>query len=139
MNLLEGSLAALNGAMVFEAGAKGRLRLDLAEAERLVSAGAPQRILLGIRPEDIRLADPDGAGEGLILPINFIEPIGPRTILHLGDSAAELKVVTGKGAPYRIGEAVKLVIPVERRRYFDPRSGLAIETSAQRSGQHGQA
>jgi multiple sugar transport system ATP-binding protein len=144
MNLLEGNLAGLNGAMVFEAGAKGRLRLDLAEAERLVSAGAKQRVLLGIRPEDIVLAGPAGAGEGLILPINFIEPIGPRTILHLGDSAAELKVVTGKRAPYRIGEAVKLVMPAGQRRYFDPASGLALETGAleagaQRSGQHGQA
>ena len=144
MNLLEGDLAGRNGVMVFDAGAKGRLRLDLAEAERLVNAGVPQRILLGIRPEDIRLADAGGGEEGLTLPINFIEPIGPRTILHLGDSAAELKVVTGKRAPCRIGEAVKLVMPVERRRYFDPQTGLALDARALdtrpgRSGQHGQA
>jgi multiple sugar transport system ATP-binding protein len=138
-NLLEGNLVGLNGAMVFEAGAKGRLRLDLGEAERLANAGAKQRILLGIRPEDILLARPDAGEEGLTLPINFIEPIGPRTILHLGDSAAELKVVTGKRVPYRIGEAVKLVMPAERRRYFDPASGLSLDAGGQRSGQHGQA
>ena len=37
------------------------------------------------------------------------------------------------------GDAVKLVMPVERRRYFDHMSGLSLEAGAERSGQHGQA
>jgi multiple sugar transport system ATP-binding protein len=127
MNLIEGSLAARDGAMVFEAGARARLRLDSPAAARLGAAGARRRILLGIRPEDIALEDPAASGEGLVLPVNFVEPIGPRTILHLGDSETELKVVTGKRVAHRVGEAVKLVLPAARRRYFDSASGLALD------------
>lgn len=124
MNLIEGRLTG----DVFEVPGKGTLRLDRGQAGRIAAPGPA--LLLGIRPEDIELADPGSAAEGFVLPVNFVEPIGPRTILHLGEGGAELKVVTGKRVAHKVGEVVKLVLPPTRRRYFDPVSGLSLDRTA---------
>ncbi len=121
MNLLP---ARLEGTRLACAG--GQLTLDTATAAAL----AGHEPLLGIRPEDIQLADASDAREGLVLPVELVEPIGPRAIVHL---AGDIKVVTDKRATVGSG-GVKLLIPTDKRRFFDAASGLAIAEAG-----HGQA
>ena len=45
------------------------------------------------------------AGPGLAMPVAFVERIGPRTIVHLGDGEAAVKAVfDNDGAGAGIGE-----------------------------------
>ena len=53
-------------------------------------------VTFGIRPEDIELAVPDDPRPGIALPANFVEPIGPRTTIHLAQGEIRLKVITEK-------------------------------------------
>ncbi len=105
----------------------GSLTLDAATAARLAGVAKP---LMGVRPEDIELCDADDEREGLVLPVALVEPIGPRAIVHL---AGDVKVVTGKRGG-RAGGTAKLLLPPEKRRFFDAGSGLAIAEA-----RHGQA
>ena len=104
------------------------------DAHRAVRRGrralAGRELLFGIRPEDIALADATDTREGLVLPVELVEPIGPRAIVHL---AGDIKVVTDKRAAVG-GGSVKLLVPPEKRRFFDAKSGLAIAEAG-----HGQA
>ena len=99
--------------------AGGRLSLD--ERTRALLAGRPS-LLLGVRPEDVELAAADDPREGLVLAVELVEPIGARSIVHL---AGDVKAVAGKRAALG-ARAAKLILPPEKRRWFDAESGRAI-------------
>jgi len=127
MNLLparlEGQALRLEG---------GTLALDAATAARLAAAPG---LLLGIRPEDLLLADPGDPREGIARAVELVEPIGPRAIVHL---AGDVKVVTDKRARVAGGNA-KLLVAADKRRFFDAKSGLAIATPGSGEARDGQA
>jgi len=100
MNFLEGSLVCNAGAVYF-AGAIGRLRLPDCLAKGLDGRGE-REVVLGIRPENIRLADPtrDADDQGSIrqedgcvtvanLPVHAVEPLGDSSRIHLRTPAGE--------------------------------------------------
>ena len=70
----------------------------------------------GIRPEHIRLAPADGTAAGVEAEVDFVEPLGPETLVHVvvrGSSLAAVVRVPGF-ASARHGDAVRLV-PDESR------------------------
>jgi multiple sugar transport system ATP-binding protein len=84
------------------------------------SANAPQELLVGVRPEDVK----PGSGEynGTIA---LTEPLGVETILHIraGDQTL-LSIVPGTST-FRVGEAVPFTLAKERLHYFSP-EGIRI-------------
>ena len=70
----------------------------------------------GIRPEHIRLASADGTAAGVEAEVDFVEPLGPETLVHVvvrGSGLAAVVRVPGF-ASARHGDAVRLV-PDESR------------------------
>lgn len=122
MNLLPAKLAVRNGHSHLEC-AGGSVELDLPTAARL--AAIDREILLGIRPEHIELSDPEDSRDGLLLPVELVEPIGSRSIVHLGEDGS-VKAVTGKRSRVAAGGMAKAIFPAAERRYFEADSGLAI-------------
>lgn len=63
---------------------------------------------VGLRPEHLRLAS---AGDGLAATVDFTEPLGPETLVHVvlktGGRAAIVRVPGF--APYRAGDAITLI------------------------------
>jgi multiple sugar transport system ATP-binding protein len=116
MNLLPGKIEA--GAL---ACAGGRVAVEPGLLARL-GKGEP---ILGIRPEHIELAAPDDPRDGLVLPVDMVEPIGPRAIVHLGETGT-IKAVTGKKSGATAGSLAKAILPAGQRRYFDGKTGLAM-------------
>lgn len=75
----------------------------------------PDRLLLGIRPEDVR-PDPNGKFLG---QLTLKEPLGVETVLHLklGDQTL-LSLVPGM-SDARIGDALKFNISSDKLHFFD--------------------
>jgi multiple sugar transport system ATP-binding protein len=79
------------------------------------SDSVPRELLLGIRPEDIRLsADGQFAGE-----VTLIEPLGVETIIHITSGQQTLVSIVPGAAHARIGDHVRFNIVRERLHYFN--------------------
>jgi len=75
----------------------------------------PERLLLGVRPEDVRLED-EGSFEGVV---TLIEPLGVETIVHIKNGQQTLLSVVSGHSPALIGEPVRFNVAMDRLHYFD--------------------
>jgi multiple sugar transport system ATP-binding protein len=82
-------------------------------------------VLLGIRPEDLRLA---GAG-GIPATVELAEPLGNEILLHARTAGVELTARLPPGVPPASGSAVHLAADPARVHFFDPATGLAMASA----------
>jgi multiple sugar transport system ATP-binding protein len=99
----------------------GALRLGRAPALR----GAPKdgRVTVGIRPERIAVSAP---AHGLPAQIDFLEPTGLGTILHLRLGAQRIKAFTTARVTFALQEHVDISIDPADLLLFDPGTGLRL-------------
>ncbi|MDF1774417.1 MAG: ABC transporter ATP-binding protein [Rhizobiaceae bacterium] len=122
MNILEGTIASSDEGKLVDLASAGR-SAPLALSDRAASQGLPEKVLFGFRPEQVN-PDPNGT---MALPVNFVERIGARTILHLGGDGLEAKaVLDNQIAMPSIGDILRFSIDPKMVRLFDPVSGIAI-------------
>jgi multiple sugar transport system ATP-binding protein len=122
MNLLKGKPAESDGGLVIDLGLLGRtlpVRDDLAYALRRANGD----VLYGFRPEQTTLASD---GRGFSLPVNFVERIGARTIVHFGSGEHVVKTAFDNDVGFSIGEAATFAPRPESVRVFDAASGRAV-------------
>lgn len=126
MNLLPCQLVERGGALKLEFGEAGLLDAgaDPALARRARAASSAE-VVFGVRPEDMEIAAAEAPG-GLKGVVSFVEPVGPRTIVHLKVMGQTVKVAKEKRFPAGIGAAVSLIPPLGRCHLFDAASGDAI-------------
>ncbi|MGQ9849084.1 MAG: ABC transporter ATP-binding protein [Aggregatilineaceae bacterium] len=75
----------------------------------------PQRLLLGIRPEDVRLAaDGDLRGE-----VVLTEPLGVETVIHIRSGQQTLLSIVPGITDLKIGDVVAYSIARERLQFFN--------------------
>ncbi len=98
--------------------------------ERLCRIAAPARatpkdgrIIVGIRPERISLGAPT---QGLPAQIDFLEPTGLATILHLRIAGQQIKVFTTERVTAGIEESVGISVKAADVLLFDPETGLRL-------------
>jgi multiple sugar transport system ATP-binding protein len=100
------------------------------EGHRLGAVGAPQanlkecRVTVGIRPERISFCDPS---RGLAALVDFIEPTGLGTILHLRFGAQRIKVFTSDRLGLRAADTVGIAVQPSDLLLFDPASGRRLQ------------
>jgi multiple sugar transport system ATP-binding protein len=111
MNLVEGRVSGAEQFTV--AGAQ----LSLA-----VPAQASQTILLGLRPEHIRLNDA-ATWRGVV---NLVEPTGADTYVVVDTAAGKVTVRAAPQTQVRPGDAVGLEIQADHVTWFDQASGLRL-------------
>ena len=76
----------------------------------------PPSFLLGIRPEDVKIAaDGDQTGE-----IILTEPLGVETVMHIRSGQQTLLSIVPGITDLKLGDTVKFAIVRERLHYFDP-------------------
>lgn len=85
-----------------------------------------KEVILGIRPEDIRIQDWDDSSTGIPGTIQIEELMGNESILHLqiGDESILIRVPCNR--IFRPGYKVCVVFDTNRLCCFHPESGLAI-------------
>jgi multiple sugar transport system ATP-binding protein len=117
MNFIPATLAD-GGATVVASG----FRMPVPQAFRAGASGRDgAKVVLGIRPENIREAGREGAGDTVPVTakVEFVEPLGHEVIVH-GRVGNDL--VVAKVDPHRapkMGSTVDLVVEVEAAHLFD--------------------
>jgi multiple sugar transport system ATP-binding protein len=123
MNRLKGTLAESDRGLVVDLGPLGRTQpLDLMLAAAARKNGS-QEVVYGFRPERVAVTE---AGQGLALPVTFVERIGARTVVHLGESGQRVKTVFDNDFGLQAGETAHVAIDPGSVRLFDAASGMAI-------------
>ncbi len=108
-------------------------RLDLGEQELALpdalSDFAGRRLTLGIRPESVELAGDSARPDVLDGELQVVEPLGASTLLTVAVGAHTVKVQASasfRGAP---GQALRLALPPDACRWYDPETGLLLQIS----------
>jgi multiple sugar transport system ATP-binding protein len=124
MNLLPATIVTAGGDTSLDFGAAGSFPVDDPALTGRCSAARQKEVIFGARPEDIGLTtEPSG---GLRFRVGFVEPIGPRTIIHLEADGLKAKVSKEKRFPIEIGTMVGIIPPRGKCHLFDAANGAAI-------------
>lgn len=108
--------------------AGGRAQLVLAEEQAALLAGR-ERVILGIRPEDVR-AEPGfvaaHADTTLEAVVEVVEPLGAETLVHFRLDGTGLVARLGAATTFRAGERARLALVRERLHFFDAETEKAL-------------
>lgn len=85
----------------------------VADGFAIAVAGAPEEVILGVRPEHVRL------GEGLPAVIDLIQPLGRRKIVEVRLAAVRLKALAPPGFQSVRGAPVRITMNPEDVRIYD--------------------
>jgi multiple sugar transport system ATP-binding protein len=119
MNLLEGKLSENSGKILFE---KETTRIELPPTD-LVKSWVGKSIVLGIRPENIIVQKPAIPGmnnPGPPAVVEFVEPLGPETHVHLQWGGCRLTSRTAAAQVWIPNEKVSINFNLEPLLLFDP-------------------
>lgn len=123
MNLLKGWLAESDRGLIVDLGPLGAtppLPDDIAASVRR----ARGEVFYGFRPEQVTLVQ---RGPGLSMPVTFVERIGARTIVHLGEGESAVKAVFDNDVGLAIGQIAILAPAAQSVRIFDAATGRAMK------------
>jgi multiple sugar transport system ATP-binding protein len=126
MNLLACRLTGGDGSHGLDFGAAGASAIDDSDLMRRCKSAKSPEVIFGMRPEDIDIQPREAGGPGLDMEVSFVEPIGPRTVVHLSAGEHEVKVAKDKQYPIELGAKVRAAFPKGRCHIFDAESGVAI-------------
>ena len=122
MNLLKGKLAERRGKMfadLDEAG--GSVALD-DETAAIARKAKDREVVYGFRPEEVSIAK-----GGLKMAISFVERIGARTIVHLGEGVTSVKAVFDNDVSAAIGKSMDILPQAGSVRLFSAATGEKLE------------
>jgi len=124
MNLFDGTLSRNGDTLTFHSGDTEILLGDLPGG-----ADLPDRVTLGVRPENLRFVDGDGPG-AMDAQVELVEPLGSEIYLHATAAGHALVARIGPDHPVQVGERVKLAMDLRRLHFFDGESGAALRPAA---------
>jgi multiple sugar transport system ATP-binding protein len=129
MNFLDCALVRENGSFRLEApGLRAKVDEKWLKGSKVLSAGSDSKLVLGIRPEHVRLCSGrqsghDYCGEGKVY---VVEPLGSEVIydVEIGKSIVRIKVFEeeAKRLAVNMGDSVLLEFPSESIYLFDKES-----------------
>jgi multiple sugar transport system ATP-binding protein len=116
MNFVDGTLVGEEDRLWFDTG-----RWRLAMAPEGLAAHAGRHAVLGIRPEDLRLAGPREMADGALrAEVALVEPLGDRTWVHLEvEGGFRLVARTDPRHAPACGAALGVQIPLDRAHWFE--------------------
>ena len=126
MNLVPCTLTGGDGSYALDFGEGGNAAVDDGELRRRCKAARDAALIFGARPEDFDIEPLGHTGSGIEATVTFVEPIGPRTIVHLAAGERRMKVAKGKQYGIELGARVKALLPPGKCHLFDAASGEAL-------------
>jgi multiple sugar transport system ATP-binding protein len=135
MNSIEGTLKQDRDSLLFSEAGDGTIELGLPNsrfARARDFAGRP--VILGIRPESLEICSAPAGGEPVARSsarfralVDWVEPQGAGTILHLQTGAHRLACRTGSGVDTPDeGIRAQFEVNLEETHLFDAESGVRI-------------
>jgi multiple sugar transport system ATP-binding protein len=125
MNLVPGNFVR-EGSLEFQARGKA-FSLPLSDRWTRVAPASGTRIVLGIRPEDLRPV-PDG---GFPVKVELAEPLGNEVLVHVSAGEHQLTARLPTATPTLPGSEIRLGVSEARLYFFDPDSGLSLVAGSQ--------
>jgi sn-glycerol 3-phosphate transport system ATP-binding protein len=122
MNLMEGTIER-PGTFVYDESRRVSL------PPRFAGLPAGQRIVLGVRPEALRLVDADTPG-AILATVDFVEELGAGRVVHTDLDGLPFAVATGDAVPPEMGETLGLLIDPEAVHLFSAETGLRLDTTS---------
>jgi multiple sugar transport system ATP-binding protein len=106
--------------------ASGALRLPDGQAIGEWAGAANDKVVVGVRPEDLDMrAESDTSGQ-LCGTVSLVEPTGPETYALVDLGFAEATVRMGGLPSVTPGQAVRIHVPAAALHLFDPQSGRRL-------------
>jgi multiple sugar transport system ATP-binding protein len=136
MNLVEGTLRQDRDSFLFSENGEGTIAVRLPSSEFSgVREFVGQPVLLGIRPEDIRVAQhpkaPEKYSGAFPAIVDLVEPLGSNTLIYLQTGAHTLICRSRRGADaHESGHRSQFQIELEKAHLFDPASTRRIGPGA---------
>ncbi len=82
-------------------------------------------MVLGIRPEDIRLADA-ATDDAIEATVDVVEPLGPHSLVFVRSNDLAFGLYVDPARDIRIGENVRVAIDAHRVHLFDATTGASL-------------
>jgi multiple sugar transport system ATP-binding protein len=125
MNLLTGRVQrGADGLAFVQNGAGGALRIPMrGPLEKVAASRVDQEVVFGLRPEHVSAAVPGASQVPIPFTVEFVEHLGPESILHLTGSGATLLARVPGEHPHRPGEQFTAYLEAEKAHLFDPATG----------------
>jgi len=134
MNLLPCRFVEEGGSLFLDLDEAGRLAVTDQRLKAAAGEARQRKAILGIRPEAMSVIDEPAAKGGLPMTVDLLEPIGPRTIIHLRAGKQEMLAVEDKRFGGRHASTVTAMLPERNCHLFDAESGWLIGQSAEGTG-----
>jgi ABC-type sugar transport system ATPase subunit len=131
MNLLRGELT--DGATPTFRATGGAFTVALPPAWHGPLAGrAKAEIVLGVRPEEVRLAEREATSDGspVRCRADLVELLGGEVLIHASRDGHEITARLATGAVPQLGEEITLVIPAGAVHLFDGATGERIRVAS---------
>lgn len=117
MNLFDVEISRSNGHLHAR-----RQGLDVVvPADRGEKAAAKEKVTMGIRPEDITIADEGVSGEAYV-----VEPLGRDDLIDFQVGDTYIHVLADPTLRPKIGDKVKLNFNTNKAQFFDPETELSL-------------
>jgi multiple sugar transport system ATP-binding protein len=131
MNFIDGTLKLERDGLLFRESDKGTLEIQFPSNAHLGArtfAGRP--IILGVRPEDVELAQFSKSGEQTaIFPaiIDVVEPMGAETNLYLQTGAHTIVCRSQRALDHQdAGRRQQFAVTVGKAHFFDPQTAKRV-------------
>lgn len=98
--------------------------------------GSDRRVLLGARPEDIRVSVGPNDGSGVTGEVIAFQQLGATTVLDVRAGARMIKVEIGDTSPVRLHDNVSIRLALEKCHVFDATSRRRLHTGLGRQQPH---
>ena len=88
---------------------------------------ANRDVIMGIRPEDLELADTDGGNPGLT--VRLVEQLGADTLVHghFGENQTDMTIRLAGIQYYRSGEVLPIRVAADKIHLFNPETEKRLE------------
>jgi multiple sugar transport system ATP-binding protein len=132
MNFFKGTISRQGETLQFVAGAAPatasdavRLQLSPAESARL-GGYAGRELVLGQRPEHIRLLARGAAPAGCSATVELVEPVGAETYVHLSSGGQAFVARVPTGGRVEVNQPLAVTFEIDRAHFFDPQTEQAV-------------
>ncbi len=116
INLIHGNIRR-EGESVFLANEDLTLDISLSDMGKTLSEG--RNVILGVRPENISIAETSGSSKGLICKVYAVLPSGSETIITARTGDTEVRVKVSGFVDYTIDDEINLVCNPSSMLFFD--------------------
>jgi len=125
MNFFNCRVKSIEGMGILE-GQQFRIKLTQELHQQLIRTTRDGEVILGIRPQDLKISKEKLSPESFQAEVFAIEPLGTETIIDFQINGDVYKALTDTSFTGKIGDKIYITIPLEKAHFFSTENGNRI-------------